>query len=319
MNDLVIPDDQDSTLQSILALAKQGDPKAMAALINDALNPRGITAKVGWKDGCLGILLESTPVPDQDEMVAWIQQSIARLNSGVFRRLKICGYQPGHSLPAWYEEIEWDSAQELASGADYGVPSLISWLNQGEAPRPAAAIEGSDRSLHPASGAAQFPLPPAASPTPNQRFLRFYLTSEETALLPLHQVREVLKVPIAEILPVPHLPDCILGVYNWRGEMLWLVDVAQQLGFASSLVNGRVADPFPTLVTQTDRQSLGLVVSQVSDIETYMLQQMQPPSPGLFPSKLSSFMQGYFATRKSPVLNPAALIHDPLLQVHCPH
>lgn len=49
---------------NILELAKQGDPKAIAALINRQLQPKGITAKVALKDNCLQTMLESAQVPD---------------------------------------------------------------------------------------------------------------------------------------------------------------------------------------------------------------------------------------------------------------
>jgi chemotaxis signal transduction protein len=148
--------------------------------------------------------------------------------------------------------------------------------------------------------------------------LRFYLTEQETALLPLSPVKQVVKVPVLEILPVPHMPNCVLGIYNWRGEMLWLVDLAQQLGFPSPFINLRTSEVVSTIMIQVDRIVLGLVVPQIVDIETHPLKQLQPPTAGLFSTKLLTCMQGYFVPSSSPVLSAQALIQDPLLQVHCP-
>jgi len=61
-----------------------------------------------------------------------------------------------------------------------------------------------------------------------QQFLRFHLVPDTTALLPVRQMSEVLTVPIAQVVPIPHTPAWVMGVYNWRGEILWLVDLVQR-------------------------------------------------------------------------------------------
>lgn len=315
-------------IQEVLTLAKQGDPIAIATLINHSLNPRGITAKVGWKNQCLGILLEALPVPDQEEMIAFIRQILGHLQLESIRWVKVGGYQPGQSIPAWHEEIELEGTLVSASEFAYSPASLTSWLNQGLASSDRDEISIEQMALLPQSS-TQFPFAVNSaisnransssvdSHSNERRFLRFYFNAEETALLPLTSIQQVLKLPVEEILPVPHMPDCILGIYNWRGEMLWLVDLSQQLGFASVLTDLQLTATMTVLVIQNDRRFLGVVVPRLREIETHSLQQLQPPTSA-FPAKLLSFMQGYFSPSGSPVLNPKALFQDPLLQVHCP-
>lgn len=313
-------------IHEILTLAKQGDPIAIAALINHSLNPRGITAKVGWKNQCLGILLEALPVPDQEEMVAFIRQILGRLQLDSIRWVKVGGYQPGQSVPAWYEEIELEGVPVPVSESTYSPASLTSWLNQGLALSSRDEILTEQTALLPQPSQFPFAINSVISTRANsstvaprssdRRFLRFYFNPEETALLPLTSIQQVLKLPTTEILPVPHMPDCILGIYNWRGEMLWLVDLAQQLGFASVLTDSQLTETMTVLVIQNDRHFLGIAVPRLGEIETHSLQQLQPPTSA-FPAKLLSFMQGYFSPSGSPVLNPKALFQDPLLQVHC--
>jgi len=62
------------TQLNILELAKQRDAKAIAALMNRQLQPKGITAKATLKDGCLQIILESDQVPDQQALVAFVRK-----------------------------------------------------------------------------------------------------------------------------------------------------------------------------------------------------------------------------------------------------
>ena len=55
-------------------LARQGDPHAIADLINRNLQPKGIAAKTSIKESCLKILLEAEDVPDQKILANYIYQ-----------------------------------------------------------------------------------------------------------------------------------------------------------------------------------------------------------------------------------------------------
>ena len=86
------------TQTNILELAKQGDIKAIAALMNRQLQPKGITAKVALKDSCLQIMLESVEVPDQQALVTFICKGITGLGAELIEKVKIYGLQTGEEL-----------------------------------------------------------------------------------------------------------------------------------------------------------------------------------------------------------------------------
>jgi len=156
------------------------------------------------------------------------------------------------------------------------------------------------------------PLPPETQ----RRLLRFPLNYQDSALLPLEQIGEVLRVNVADILPVPEMPSCVLGICNWRGDMLWLVDLSQLLGYLSLDQQGQFADILVVLVVQVNDQSIGLVVSQVNDIEYHNLQHLQPAVPGVFPPKLLPFILGSLPEDQGIVLNIHAISNYPLWQIH---
>jgi positive phototaxis protein PixI len=156
-----------------------------------------------------------------------------------------------------------------------------------------------------------FPLPPEISLS---RLLRFPLGIEESALLPLEQIAEILILEMAEILPVPEMPSCVLGIGNWRGEMLWLVDLNHLVGYPPlTLAVG--ASPL-TMVVEVNDQSVGLVVEQVNDIELHDLQQLQKAAMGLFPNSLLPFVLGSLPGGSGTVLDRSAIIQCPLWQTH---
>ena len=63
-----------------------------------------------------------------------------------------------------------------------------------------------------------------------QKFLSFNLGSRDQAVIDLQHISEVLRISLAEICVVPQMPNCVLGIYSWRGEMLWMVDIEEMLG-----------------------------------------------------------------------------------------
>jgi positive phototaxis protein PixI len=150
-------------------------------------------------------------------------------------------------------------------------------------------------------------------PESRQRLLRFPCW-EETALLPLEEITEIIRLNMTEILPVPEMPNCVLGICNWRGEMLWLVDLNHLIG-GTSMILTPTTNPV-AMVIQVNEQAVGLVVSQVHDIELHDLQQLQPVVAGLFPPQILPFVKGALLGGSGIVLDVSAISQCPLWQIH---
>ena len=91
--------------QQILAMAKQGNPKAIAILINQLLQPKGITATAGFKDGCLHVILESAPAPNQQDMATYIYKKLCTLKAKFINNVKIHGRELGNKTVIWTQEF----------------------------------------------------------------------------------------------------------------------------------------------------------------------------------------------------------------------
>ncbi len=103
------------TQENLRQLAKQGNPKALATLINQSLKPKNITAKVSLKDDCLQVLLESAQIPKQQAMVSFIRNGLTRMEVESIRTVKVYGRQLGEESPAWSESFEMVSEVETPS------------------------------------------------------------------------------------------------------------------------------------------------------------------------------------------------------------
>ncbi|NEO29690.1 MAG: hypothetical protein F6K36_04410 [Symploca sp. SIO3C6] len=92
--------------KSILQLARQGDPKAIAALVNHYLASKSITTKTKLKGGCLHLLLESAQVPNQKVLVAFIRKVMMGLSAEPIKTVKVYGRNFGVNSPVWSQIIE---------------------------------------------------------------------------------------------------------------------------------------------------------------------------------------------------------------------
>ena len=106
------------TQTNLLELAKQGDPQAIATLMNRSLQPRGITADVELQGNCLRVALEAEQVPNRQALTAFVQNGIGNLAIQSIQSIKVTGRQIGASVPAWVHEIILDISDDaLATDA----------------------------------------------------------------------------------------------------------------------------------------------------------------------------------------------------------
>jgi positive phototaxis protein PixI len=130
-----------------------------------------------------------------------------------------------------------------------------------------------------------------------RQFLTFPLGGNTSAMLPVSQLAEVLTVPYIEIMPIPDLPVWVLGVNNWRGEMLWVIDLAslaglpplsqQQTGFSNcKVVISKV---------QVDGQPvyLGSAVQDVEEMYWCPVNAIVSPPAAVITPGLAPFLAGY--------------------------
>ena len=158
---------------------------------------------------------------------------------------------------------------------------------------------------------------PGARGVGAEQFLRFHLFPDTTALLSVLQMTEVLTIPITQIVPIPHMPAWVMGVYNWRGEILWIVDMGQLLGLTPLYQQAISRAMYTTIVIHGAKEAnsrqrtgsqiiggktLGLVVSQVEDIEWCHPDVIQSPPQSTVTPELVPFLRGYWLKNNGEML-----------------
>jgi hypothetical protein len=91
------------TQPNLLELAKQGDPGAIAALMNLTLEPKGVIAKTFLEDHCLHVFLSASRVLNAKTLVEFIQRGILRLEVSSIQHVQVYGQRLGTDQPDWVE------------------------------------------------------------------------------------------------------------------------------------------------------------------------------------------------------------------------
>ncbi|NJR26389.1 MAG: hypothetical protein HC786_31970 [Richelia sp. CSU_2_1] len=121
-------------------LAKQGNPQAIASLLDIQLRSAGIlttSTTVNFSGDCLEIMLEADRIPDREQSIELIRSELASLQSKSIHTVKVEGRENGQLAAAWMEEFSLDA-------------STFSKLTLTDEPAPSSAlVPTSDRLANP--------------------------------------------------------------------------------------------------------------------------------------------------------------------------
>jgi Tfp pilus assembly protein PilE len=101
------------TQSQLLNLAKQGNPQAIASLMNSVLEPKGVTTNAQLTDDCLLIMVQSEKPLNQAAIVSFIRSGIDALRAASIRTVKVSA-QIGEST-LWAEEFQLGSSASRES------------------------------------------------------------------------------------------------------------------------------------------------------------------------------------------------------------
>ncbi|MCS6960676.1 MAG: chemotaxis protein CheW [Pseudanabaenaceae cyanobacterium SKYGB_i_bin29] len=140
--------------------------------------------------------------------------------------------------------------------------------------------------------------------TEQTRFLQFPLGGYEF-LFPLANLQEIFSINLAQVTLMPGLEKYVLGIYNWRGNLAWLVDLQELLtGIGSNFRENCLC-----LLMPLEGQYLGMVVEQVEGIATLNNTDLLPLTAQIVDPIPSRFIQGYYLQDKPLlVLEPQGIV-----------
>lgn len=129
------------TQPNLLNLAQQGEPQAIATLINLTLEPKGVIAKAAVEDDCLYVFLSSARMLNAKTLVAFIQRGILRLEIDSIQQVQVYGQRFEDDQPLWVETFVIQRSQvaealealsHTPSGAIYDSPPNLATQGDGQ-------------------------------------------------------------------------------------------------------------------------------------------------------------------------------------------
>lgn len=119
---------------TVVDRARQGDPRAIATLMNRHLQPQGICVKTTFENQRLHILLEAAEVPPQARWVSFVRRGLENLDSPLLGEVTIYGRQLSEKKPDWVETLDIQPLDNIMLDAAF----LQESLHQASAPPPSA-------------------------------------------------------------------------------------------------------------------------------------------------------------------------------------
>lgn len=130
------------------------------------------------------------------------------------------------------------------------------------------------------------------------QFLRLHFSSATIALLSTEKVVQVLTIDTNSVVSMPHMAPWIIGAYNHRGEIHWIVDLGCLIGLKSVSQQAGSLSNYTTIVLQIGsencaHQLLGLVVDQVNSTERCEMSSIKALSAAPT-TEFEKFLTGYW-------------------------
>jgi Tfp pilus assembly protein PilE len=137
-----------ATQSQLLNLAKQGNPQAIAALMNLVLEPKGVTTNAQLTNDCLEIIVQSEKPLNQGAIVSFIRSGVKTLGADSIRTVKVTAHsasdQAGEPVPLWTEDFQLGNptphtpipaldlapSQDLKSTPDRTTMTAKSWMQR---------------------------------------------------------------------------------------------------------------------------------------------------------------------------------------------
>lgn len=105
---------------------------------------------------------------------------------------------------------------------------------------------------------------------PEITYLSLELSHTETVksiLIPSQQIIEIVSLTLSQISPVPDVESPVMGIYPWRGEILWVMDGNDLLGgSATHEQSDRIPVRYSVLMIQESGEHVGILVPSVGDL-----------------------------------------------------
>jgi positive phototaxis protein PixI len=147
--------------------------------------------------------------------------------------------------------------------------------------------------------------------TTGEMFLRFQLDHQTSAVVPMLQTQEAIVLPAGRVSVIPNLPSPVLGLFNRRSSLLWLVDLPEILGLEPI---DRHAHSYDIALLKVGQTPLAVAVRSIQGVVRFAKEEIASPM-GSFNPAFTPYLSGWIlqAQELVLVLDPEAIIKSKAL------
>ncbi len=142
------------------------------------------------------------------------------------------------------------------------------------------------------------------------QFLTFSLAPDQQAILLTQHLLEIVSVNLSKITAIAGLDSYVMGIYNWRGDVIWVVDLASMLGYtplyAQENNSGKFQDRCHIIFLRSQDMIIGFAVHHVGQMVKVETTKIQPAAIAFRNAALSEVCSGYWLNS----LNETLLVLD---------
>lgn len=144
-----------------------------------------------------------------------------------------------------------------------------------------------------------------------EMFLRFQLDRQTTAVVPMHQTQEAIVLPAERVSVMPNLPSPVLGLFNRRSSLIWLVDLPEILGLEPL---DRYCHSHELVLLKVGQQPLAIAVRAILGVVRFNQEEIKSPI-GSFNPAFTPYLRGWILKEQELVLvlDPEAIINARVL------
>jgi uncharacterized protein (DUF697 family) len=128
---------------SLLELARKGDVKAIAGVMNYLLEDKGLKVAVNIKGECLLVVLQAERIPEQEESITYLRKVLDQINLNTIKQVKVFARRNGSTFTAWTQDLNLEPLkQNNFWGSMFGAVSEAAGAVGGAATYAGGAVTG---------------------------------------------------------------------------------------------------------------------------------------------------------------------------------
>ncbi|NEQ54324.1 MAG: chemotaxis protein CheW [Leptolyngbya sp. SIO3F4] len=131
----------------------------------------------------------------------------------------------------------------------------------------------------------------------SHNMLSFYLTPQIQAVISVDELIGLVTIETTNIVPIPDIPRSVMGIYSYRGDVMWIVDLPCLLGL-TPLYLANTRQVCSIVFLQVEHQTAGFAIAQIGQMLTFDEKKLKRDYSNLNAHRLDWCTEGIYSKDK---------------------